>query len=356
MNKNLMDETYREYNIDKYLTGYWSRDVWNLDDCPLAKGQSFSFTTKNLRFDYIHNPHLKNEFKFFIYKGLVDKRFSFKTVWSFNAGKLKALSEYISKQHPSMHSIIEIPKQAFLPEFKNYLEGKGIVTIRKQGTSEPWRTKKYERKSLYLKLYERVYNFFYDFYDDRKETEKDRWDARKLGVRYNITRSHYSIDFSDIPISFRPLVKRYFKHRLCEQMSITLGTAVSNLSKLYLFFNFISNKYPDWVDLNQLRRIDIEEFIMLVKNTPLRGKGKSKAPTNQYIGRTLSNLNTFLTEMQIFEWKEAPMKPVKVLILPGIILGKNPKNPIKLNMCQMKYGNKLCITSINFKNNLFLYF
>ena len=37
----------------------------------------------------------------------------------------------------------------------------------------------------YLQLYNRIYAFFLDWYDERKETEKDIWDVRKLGIDYN---------------------------------------------------------------------------------------------------------------------------------------------------------------------------
>ena len=43
---------------------------------------------------------------------------------------------------------------------------------------------------------------------------------------------------------------------------------------------------------------------------------KNTAPSNNYINRSVSFLETFMTYIQAYEWDESPTKPVRLLFFP----------------------------------------
>lgn len=79
--------------------------------------------------------------------------------------------------------------------------------------------------------------------------------------------------------------------------------------------------------MEQLSRNDIEEFIELLRTNPMGGNSnyKGQAPSDNYINRTIAFLETFIQYLQRFEWGEAPIKPVRLLIFPE----DKPKSPPK---------------------------
>ncbi|MFD0682301.1 MULTISPECIES: abortive infection family protein [unclassified Paenibacillus] len=150
----------------------------------------------------------------------------------------------------------------------------------------------------------------------REEIEKDRWDARNLGIPYNKTTAEYYISFEKIELAFRKIVKRYVKQRLLEHDAVTFTTSNRDVLGLTPFFKFIVIKYPDWNHLNHLNRKDIEQYIRYIRNQPLGGLNSQQGTlmTDDSIWRYISTLENFLYFIQMHEWSEAPHKPIRNLI------------------------------------------
>ncbi|MDQ0193840.1 abortive infection family protein [Paenibacillus wynnii] len=150
----------------------------------------------------------------------------------------------------------------------------------------------------------------------RSEIEKDKWDVRNLGIPYNKTTADYYVSFGKIDTPFRSIVKRYVKERLLTYDSITFTTASRDVLGLTPFFRFIVFKHPNWVDLNELNRNDIEEYLIFIKKQPMGGGflKQNNAMTDESIMRYISTLENFLFFIQRYEWNEAPQKPIRNLI------------------------------------------
>jgi integrase len=150
------------------------------------------------------------------------------------------------------------------------------------------------------------------------EIEKDKWDVRTIGLPYNFTRNDYCISFTKISDNFRPLVKMYVKQRLIDKASIQWYTATQDVRKLNVFFKYLNLHHPDWKDLCQLSRNDMEGYFEYIRNHPMGGYSPSQyhnqAPTDYYIWSMVSNVENFLYFMQRYDWPEAPNKPVRSLI------------------------------------------
>ncbi len=297
------EPTVQRYNqMIQDLEGYWKSDRWYAFDCPLYTNET-KIKNSLMTFEQVSNTGLKNELKFYFFNRLTNSVLRMSTVWS-NTSALNKLIGFISISYSEMTSILDVPYERFSMHFKSNLiqEGKNSLTIKG-----------------YLQLYNRIYAFFHNWYDERSEIEKDIWDVRKLGIDYNRSKpGDYLLNFNSVPIPFRKLVKRYIERRVLIQESLSWGSAFQNIAKLPSFFNYIHKKYPDWNGLSQLSRTDIEEFIKHLRSNPMGGNSnhKNTAPSNNYINRSVSFLETFMTYIQAYEWDESPTKPVRLLFFP----------------------------------------
>lgn len=301
----------RYKKIEEELTGYWKSDQWDSLQCPLYTEKS-KINKQIIKFNTALNSRITNELKYYFFRRLNESELRMSTVWR-RSTAINRLQGFILKYYSHIHSILDISFEKFSFHYKTFLfeQGCSELTVRS-----------------YIQLYNRIYSFLFDSFDERSETEKDIWNVRKLGIDYNkSSATDCTLNFNTVPSPFRALIKRYIKNRVLLQESLSWGSAIQNIAKLPVFFNFIHNKYPKWDGLKELNRNDIEEFIQHLKATPMGGNSvhKGQAPTGNYINRSLSFLETFIEYLQRFEWNEAPIKPVRLLIFPE----DKPKLPPK---------------------------
>lgn len=301
----------RYKKIEEELTGYWKSDQWDSLQCPLYTEKS-KIGKQTIKFNTALNSRITNEFKYYFFRRLNESELRMSTVWG-STTAINRLQRFILKYYSHIHSILDISYEKFLFHYKTFLFEQGCSELTSRG---------------YVQLYNRIYSFLFDWFDERSETEKDIWNVRKLGIDYNkSSATDCTLNFNIVPSPFRALIKRYIKNRVLLQESLSWGSAIQNIAKLPVFFNFIHNKYPKWDGLKELNRNDIEEFIQHLKATPMGGNSvhKGQAPTGNYINRSISFLETFIEYLQRFEWNEAPIKPVRLLIFPE----DKPKLPPK---------------------------
>lgn len=301
----------RYKKIEEELTGYWKSDQWDSLQCPLYT-EKLKINRQIIKFNTALNSRITNELKYYFFRRLNESELRMSTVWR-RSTAINRLQGFILKYYSHIHSILDISYEKFSFHYKTFLfeQGCSELTVRS-----------------YIQLYNRIYSFLFDSFDERSETEKDIWNVRKLGIDYNkSSATDCTLNFNTVPSPFRALIKRYIKNRVLLQESLSWGSAIQNIAKLPVFFNFIHNKYPKWDGLKELNRNDIEEFLQHLKATPMGGNSvhKGQAPTGNYINRSLSFLETFIEYLQRFEWNEAPIKPVRLLIFPE----DKPKLPPK---------------------------
>lgn len=138
--------------------------------------------------------------------------------------------------------------------------------------------------------------FFLEWHDERIKLKRisvtfENW------VLYNKSKPRDSLlSFNSVPTLFRTLVKKYIERRILVQESLSRGSAIQNIAKLPVFFNFIHKRYPDWSKLTILSRIDIEDFIQYLRIYPIGGNSNQKntAPSDNYSNRSISFLATGL--------------------------------------------------------------
>ncbi len=140
-----------------------------------------------------------------------------------------------------------------------------------------------------------------------KEFAKDIWDVRVIpGARYMPYSSNHLLNFTQIPLLFRPVVKHYLRYLISSDLS--QGLCKTTLLGLRTFFNFLEEQATDVATLTAQ---DIESYLRYLKATP-GPSGKERSQVQR--SRCLSILDRFLRYLQRIESPAAPQAPVDKII------------------------------------------
>jgi integrase len=300
--------------IQKRITGYWQNDVWYTGDSMFDafREQSDKYPNRYIDFSKL-NENIKQEMKYFILELIFEKQLNLNKTIMENYGKsLSKVSIFMNHYYPDIKSITEIDLPKSLIHLRTFLIENNIKL----------RTDCMKSKlTRYETTLKRLHQFYCNYYNTRDEYEKDIWDIRNIDhTKIKKHVSHYLLNFSDIPLAYRSFVKRYIKYRLSR---LSCGQCRTDISGIKMFLQFIYKRHPDWKNLNNLTRIDIELYIAWFN----KYTSNFKASKNGYF----ISLNTFLRNIEIFEYEEAPSKPLSSLIFkedfPKFI--KSTENSIK---------------------------
>ncbi len=143
-----------------------------------------------------------------------------------------------------------------------------------------------------------------------REFAKDIWDVRVIpGARYMEYSSNHLLNFTQICLPFRPIIKQYLQYLISSDL--TLGACNYNLRGLRPFFSFLSERSPLARDLVSLNAQDSDAYLHYLKTTPdTQGKERSQVQRSRY----LSSLDRFLRYLQRIESPLAPQLPVDKII------------------------------------------
>lgn len=285
------------------LVGFWKSDDWDVRKCPepsaIEYAKTPSIRNRWIRFGQIKNVWLKTELKYFYYKNIVNGRWRAVTVWKRKGTAINHLIKFLNKQYPNIKSISEVPLNKGLDEFRVYLEKSGVksttTNYKLDGNNEKIKIK---ANSYYVTNFKQFIEFYKDYYFDGDEWDKDIWDRRNLPIpeeHINPSVNEYIINFSDIKNSyFKDQVKRYCKLRI----NTTSYSHVIDIARtLRVFFNFLIKRNPNIKRINQITRLDIEEYI-----SEINSRGYSPRTVTGY----LSIVRTFLEDITRYGWHDCP--------------------------------------------------
>jgi integrase len=147
------------------------------------------------------------------------------------------------------------------------------------------------------------------------EFAKDIWDVRCIpGARYSPCRNAFFLNFTYIPPTFRPVVKRHIQVIL---LKYSVDHCRNKIRHLETFLAFFVSRHPGAVHFQRLDRADIEAYLIYLRTD--YGKNWSE----QEMIYTLSTLKQFLEYLQQRSAFEAPRQPVGKLIWPDDV-GRKP--------------------------------
>ncbi len=144
------------------------------------------------------------------------------------------------------------------------------------------------------------------------EFAKDIWDLRCIpGARYSDHYSNYVLNFTSIPVRFRPLVKQYLRFLLTKWGQSHCG---QHLSSLCLFLTFFLEHVPDTEHFQHLGVSDMDAYLVYLQATPMR-RGKTR--NESAVWRNMSALDEFLRYLQRIESPLAPTRSIDQIIWPS---------------------------------------
>lgn len=296
-------------------------DKWNINFLGEIKQfeeivARYKYSCKNIHFQ-LNNPSINLEVKYVYYQQLFNDLWTINNIFSLQS-ILKRMTEFINENYPKLSSLLDLDIDKAEREYLFWLNKKGIKTqrIKKRVLSKDSVTK--TPVAVFLRT---IYSALFRFTDNREEWEKDKWDVRILNDKYDIYYSksvpnHY-MDFSMIDKRIREPVKRYFKQRLLSKNRFSWGTARHNLLHLSNFFVFIFSKETTWMDIKNLKRCHIEEYIEYLNEYVKNNLKRRDAHPEHYVSRSMSILQKFIADIQRYEYEIAPEAHAKLLIFPG---------------------------------------
>ena len=301
----------KKQEIRKLLSGYWGNDVWDIrdsffDDLRPAK---WSLSNKTIDFSSFSSS-IKNEVKYMYAYRLQEKEIRLITVVAYGIA-LNRFAEFLNEYYPHIASIVDITYDKALLQWRSFLVDKGM-SINDDGEIS---NKQYET------VFNQLYSFFTNLYDTRDEYEKDIWDCRKIpGAKITENKSNYYLNFSDIPVEFRELVKKFIKFRTTNNSQ---GQCEADIMALRLFTKYIHAQEPTWKNLTMLTRKHMENYLSWYREYTIGWK-------KRHIEYLIS-LRIFLDYIQRAMYPEAPELPSVCLLFKEDIPRKpqKPENDIK---------------------------
>jgi integrase len=232
--------------------------------------------------------------KFACWQKLERKDWKTKTLWA-QATNIKLIGDWLNTTN-LRSSLLERDLPTLETSFRSYLVNSGFWKGRTQtklnGRQEP---RKYSWSGE-LNTLRQIYKVIQDFYDDRNEYDKEIWDARRLGVRVNPSKSSYTLNFSKIQQPWLlQAVKPFIRYSLS---MFSLGECQSRISVLNNFSAFLSQKYPT------LNPAKIDRPLMVEYLSYLTEAGLGAAAKYRHIG----NLRAFLELCTREGWAPIPDK------------------------------------------------
>ncbi|MBU3114804.1 tyrosine-type recombinase/integrase [Clostridium lacusfryxellense] len=227
---------------DKYITDQFKKDLWYL---PSMFEKYPNISKKNMKFDFITNPYIKAEAKYFFMYKILAKEYSPHSLALGFCQSLRHLWNFIEKYKFNINSILDLNYDKTLILLRTHLLEIG-----------------YSKHDRAPTLFKSMYSFFSKWYDTRVEYEKDIWDLRRLYPESEIpiyvgNRAWY-MNFTIIKDeNLKTLIKRFYKVRVATR---ALQTVHKEMRYLRHFIVFLQEKYPTITSFSKLTRIHMEEF------------------------------------------------------------------------------------------------
>ena len=329
--ETLSKYTEKKVNKDKSITYteipttyFLDNNKWHIDffgEIEQFKQQieKYKYTKKNISFPF-NNENINKEMKFIVYNKLFSEEWGLQSTLIGQMQFIKRLAEFINEKYPNINSFKELDLEKANIQWIDWLNIKGITTIKKDNKSSKLFGKDFFIKTAIAKFLENTIKHFNTLTDEREEWKKDIWDVRNLeqyGITYNKSITQYKIDFSKINnLKIRKAVKKDIKQRLISNHKFSWGTAMQYLFYIPAFLNYICELEPNWNDLRNLERQHILKYIEWLNIYTKNNLTKKNANPKVYVLKSLGTVQKFLSDIQLREYDIAPIKNVKLLIFP----------------------------------------
>ncbi|QPW51716.1 hypothetical protein G9298_29215 (plasmid) [Bacillus thuringiensis] len=157
MNIIAINPNQRKNKIVSELKGYWASNEWNADTFPMQdrKGK-IRENKKSVDFAKIRSDSIRIEMKYYSFYSLTNEIWLLSNFIEVHFNKMYFLSKFLTEKHPRITSIIDIPYNELLDEYKVYLtqNNKSLKQSHPRGG---------EFISPYLSVFKNMYDFYSNY-------------------------------------------------------------------------------------------------------------------------------------------------------------------------------------------------
>ncbi len=277
-------------NWDKLISGQFATDKWHL---PSMVEKYPNISKKNIYFDYINNPYIKAEIKYFFMYKLISKEYSPTSLAQGFCQSSRHLCNFFNEHNYEINSVLELNLEKTLILLHTWLSEQGYSV-------------KYNRAPVLLKA---LYSFYLRWYDTRDEYDKEVWDLRRMypeseHPKYVGNRAWYmNFTFIRSP-KLCNLLKRFYKVRVATRC---LQTVHKELRYLKHFIVFLQEKYPQIDSFSLLERHHVEEFYVWLASQVNQYNKLTSLREKRY---TVQYLRIVFEYLQRVGEKDAPKIPL----------------------------------------------
>lgn len=277
---------------DSLITGKFKSDRWDLSTMFEGYPYPSHITKKYIRFDFINNPYIKGEFKYFFMYKLLAKEYSPISLALGLCQACRHLCSFFNEYNFRINSILELDFDKTLALLRTWLADKG-----------------YSRHNDAPPLFRGMYKFYLRWYDTRDEYDKEVWDLRRMypeseHPKYVGNRAWYmNFKFINSP-KLCSVIKRFFKVRVATRC---LQTVHKELRYLRHFILFLQEKYPHIDSFSLLERCHMEEFYVWLASQRNQYGELTSLREKRY---TVQYLRIVFEYLQRVGDKDAPLRPL----------------------------------------------
>jgi integrase len=288
----------RQDELLSKVQGYWAADVWIFGDCPIKNGnwnsQGYRLTREQ-RFTCV-SSRLNMELKYVCWQKLERGEWKTGSCWK-NGQHLTKLCRFINAVAPNTNSFLERPLKQWEILFRTFLLEHGLLReqvkqeLNKNNELVSYKTNNAD--NIFLNV---IYKTLKEDYDERDEWDKEIWNALKLGIPINLSRSDYAMNFEGIGQSWLyNAARKYLRY------NITINSWGNSQRKLGIIKDFslhLLTNYPD-TGADSIDRQLVIDYFSKLNQTGL------KSSTRHYHVSTLQN---FFELCAREEWMDIPDK------------------------------------------------
>ena len=324
--------TYTEIHTTYFLeNNKWHIDFFGGIEQFKKQVKDYKYSNKNISFNF-NNDNINKEMKFIVYSKLFSDEWNLQSTLIGQMQFIRRLSEFINEKYPNVNSFKYLDLYKVNIQWIDWLNKKEIKTITNHNQSSKLLGKEFLAKTPIANFFKNVIEWLDKLTDERIVWERDKWELmylKQYGINYSESNLHSSIDFTKISnLKIREEVKKYIKQRLIANNHFSWGSASEYLNYLPPFINYICEESePSWDDLKGLERKHIEKYIEYLHIHAKENLKQKNANPKSYIGKSLTIIQKFLSDIQIREYDIAPIKNVRILIYPDD-KPKVPKKPV----------------------------
>ncbi|MBD2164962.1 tyrosine-type recombinase/integrase [Calothrix membranacea FACHB-236] len=281
--------------LENQVIGFWTKDKWDVAECPLIDKKAVSNRSKYVFFNCIYSS-INTELKYACWQKLENNSWSTSSFW-IQGSRIKKITSWLNEVIKNEKSLIDKNLEYWILSLRSYLVDRQLLreyTSERLGRDQKLKNVLVQDPTIIL--LRQIYKVIADFYDDRDEYDKTVWDLRKLGIEIDKTKSGYNLNFEHIT---QPWLLQATKKFIRYTLSIlSQGECINRISTLKDFSAFISHYHPS------LKPEDIDRPIILEYITQLPATGLASGTRHRQIGC----LRTFLELCAREGWANVPDK------------------------------------------------